>query len=394
MKESKAPVSSAWEALTAGAVDIVDREHLRARIERGDRLRVKLGLDPTRPDLHLGHTIPLRVMRRFEDEGHTGVLIVGDWTARIGDPSGQNATRPQLTREQVDAAARTYLEQLWKILDEGRTEVRFQSEWFDRMRLDDVVRLASQSTAAKVLAREDFARRYKEGRPIGLHELLYPLLQGYDSVAVKADLELGGTDQTFNLLVGRDLQEATGQPPQDIMTMPLLEGLDGVQKMSKSLDNYIGIDESPSDIYWKAMAVPDRLITRYLQLATTATPAQVAAASQALESGANPKEVKRDLARRLVALFHGDTAASAAEESFLQAKDVAERRVPGGRRSLGSLFLEAGLATSKSEVRRLVDQKGLFVDGRTVISADEEVEPRTGMVLRRGKRQAVRLGVQ
>ncbi|HYM51663.1 MAG TPA: tyrosine--tRNA ligase [Candidatus Limnocylindrales bacterium] len=394
MKESKGPASSAWDALTAGAVEIVDRQHLKARIERGDRLRVKLGLDPTRPDLHLGHTIALRAMRRFEDQGHTGVLIVGDWTARIGDPSGQNVTRPQLTREEVSAAADTYLNQLWKILDESRTEVRFQSEWFDRMRLDEVVRLMSQTTVARMLARDDFARRQEQRRPIGLHEFLYPLLQGYDSVAVKADLELGGTDQTFNLLVGRDLQQAAGQPAQDVMTLPLLEGLDGVQKMSKSLDNYIGIDEDPKDMFWKAMAVPDSLIVRYLELATDAGPAEVRAAREALAAGTNPRDVKKDLARRLVRLYHGAPAADAAEAAFLQSADLPERVLGASVRTMAELFLELGLVSSKSEMRRLVEQKGLFVDDRPVASADESIEPRTGMVARRGKRQAVTLRVQ
>ena len=377
-----------------GAVDIVDREHLRARVERGDRLRVKLGLDPTRPDLHLGHTVVLRAMRRFEDAGNTGVLIVGDWTARIGDPSGQNVTRPQLTREDVEAAAKTYLAQLWKILDQSRTEVRYQSEWFDPMKLDDVVGLLGQSTVARMLARDDFARRHREGRPIGLHELLYPLLQGYDSVAVRADLELGGTDQTFNLLVGRDLQQAAGQQPQDILTLPLLEGLDGVHKMSQSLDNYIGIDEPVSDMYWKAMAVPDSLIVRYLELATTARPEEVAAARSALERGANPRDLKKDLARLLVSLYHGPDAAAAAEAAFLKSPQAAEKTVPAGRQRLDALFLLTGLVSSKSEMRRLTEQRGLAVDDRLVASPEDEIEPRTGMVLRRGKHQAVTLRVQ
>ena len=397
MKESKEPVSSAWEALTAGAVDIVDRDHLRGRIERGDRLRVKLGLDPTRPDLHLGHTIPLRVMRRFEDEGHTGVLIVGDWTARIGDPSGQNATRPQLTREQVDAAARTYLEQLWKILDQGRTEVRYQSEWFDGMTLDDVVGLLGQSTVARMLAREDFARRYKEGRPIGLHELLYPLLQGYDSVAVKADLELGGTDQTFNLLVGRDLQQAAGQPPQDILTMPLLEGLDGVQKMSKSLDNYIGIDEPPEVMRRKILSIPDTLIGRYFQF-LTASPTDV---DEALSQGVNPVELKEQLADAIISQFHPGTDRASYRDFktrfVLQAAEL--KTVDGGPRSVAKLFVEVGLASSKSEVRRLVAQRGLRLQPtpkpeRFVEDADAIVEPQTDWVLYRGSHRSARLIVR
>ena len=395
MKDGKEAAQD-WEALTAGAVEIVDREHLRARLTRGDRLRVKLGLDPTRPDLHLGHTITLRVMRRFQSRGHTGVLIIGDTTAQIGDPSGQSATRPQLTREQVQASAETYLEQAWKILDEGRTEVRFQSEWFDRMRLSDIFALMSRTTVARTLARDDFARRQREGRPIGLHELLYPLLQGYDSVAVRADLELGGTDQTFNLLVGRDLQEAYGQPPQDILTMPLLEGLDGVQKMSKSLDNYIGIAESAKDIYWKAMAVPDGLILRYLTLATDASPDEVRAAQQALTSGVNPRDVKKRLAHRLVAQYHGEAAADDAAASFLGAAqdEIRSQEVSPGSRTLAELFVEAGLAQSKSEVRRLSGQKGLTLNEAPISEPDAAVEPETGWILGRGKRNSVRLVVR
>src|SRR2546427_5062569 len=251
MKKRQNIDRGAWDPVTTGAGEINDREHLRSRVERGDRLRVKLGLDPTRPDIHLGHTVVLRALRRYQEHGNTAVLIIGDWTARIGDPSGQNVTRPQLTKEEVNAAATTYLDQAWKILDEGETEVRLQSEWFDKMQLENVVQLTSRYTVARMLAREDFTRRTKEGRPVGMHELLYPLLQAYDSVAVKSDLGLGGTDQTFNLLVGREIQGGYGQPRQDIQMMPLLEGLDGVQKMSKSLDNYIAIDEPPAVIYRK-----------------------------------------------------------------------------------------------------------------------------------------------
>ncbi|TMF51390.1 MAG: tyrosine--tRNA ligase, partial [Chloroflexi bacterium] len=283
MKKRQNINHGAWDAVTTGAVEINDRQHLKTRIERGDRLRVKLGLDPTRPDIHLGHTVVLRALRRYQEHGNTAVLIIGDWTARIGDPSGQNVTRPQLTKEEVNAAAKTYLDQAWKILDEGETEVRFQSEWFDKMHLENVVQLMSRYTVARMLAREDFAKRTKEGRPVGMHELLYPLLQAYDSVAVKSDLELGGTDQTFNLLVGRDIQEAYAQPPQDIQTMPLLEGLDGVQKMSKSLENYIGIDEPPDVMYRKVMSVPDQLITRYFQLTTDISPEELAAENRALK---------------------------------------------------------------------------------------------------------------
>ncbi len=385
-----------WEALTSGAVEIVDRTHLKARIDRGDRLRVKLGLDPTRPDIHLGHTVPLRELRRFQDRGHTAVLIIGDTTARIGDPSGQSVTRPQLTRAEVDEAAKTYLKQAWKILDEGRTEVRHQTEWFDKMTLDDIVGLMSKYTVARMLARDDFAKRTREGRPVSLHELLYPLLQGYDSVAVRSDVELGGTDQTFNLLVGRDLQEAFGQRPQDILTMPLLEGTDGVQKMSKSLDNYIGIDESPDVIYRKALAVPDELILRYFTLVTDASVDELAAEAAALRTGENPRDVKRRLAERLVRQFHPDARPDqyrGADGAFKTA-GPAEVVIDAVERPLGQLFLDAGLVASKGEARRLAAQRGLSINDQPVTSADDRVVPADGWVLRRGAHRMVRLRVR
>ena len=384
-----------WDAVTAGAVDIINREHLKSRIERGDRLRVKLGLDPTRPDIHLGHSVVLRALRRYQERGHRAVLIIGDWTARIGDPSGQNVTRPQLTKDEVNAAAKTYMYQAWKILDKSATEVRFQSEWFDPMRLEDVVRLTSRYTVARMLAREDFAKRTREGRPVGMHELLYPLLQAYDSLAVKSDLELGGTDQTFNLLVGRDIQEAYGQPAQDIQTMPLLEGLDGVQKMSKSLDNYIGVDEPAQVIYRKAMSIPDQLITRYLQLATDISPDQLAAEERALREGENPRNVKQRLAERLVRQFHPKAAPSEyrGESGGFVTAEPATIDVGPEERSVAQLFLDAGLVSSKSEARRLAGQNGISVNGQAVGSADDKVTPTDGMVLQRGLHRVVRLKV-
>jgi tyrosyl-tRNA synthetase len=393
MKKRQNPDHGAWDAVSVGAVDIIERAHLKSRIERGDRLRVKLGLDPTRPDIHLGHTVVLRALRRYQAHGHQAVLIIGDWTARIGDPSGQNVTRPQLTKDEVTAAATTYLDQAWKILDEAVTEVRFQSEWFDKMRLEDVVQLMSRYTVARMLARDDFAKRTKEGRPVGMHELLYPLLQAYDSVAVKSDLELGGTDQTFNLLVGRDIQEAYGQPPQDIQTMPLLEGLDGVQKMSKSLDNYIGIDESPEVMYRKAMAVPDNLILRYLQLTTDAKPVEIADETRALGDGENPRNVKQRLAERLVHQFHPDASPDAYrhEGGAFRNTGPEEVTLDAGERTIAQLFLDAGLASSKSEARRLAGQQGITINDQPVTSAEKKVSPQDGWVLRRGAHRVVRL---
>jgi len=393
MKKRQNINHGAWDAVTTGAVEINDRQHLKTRIERGDRLRVKLGLDPTRPDIHLGHTVVLRALRRYQEHGNTAVLIIGDWTARIGDPSGQNVTRPQLTKEEVNAAAKTYLDQAWKILDEGETEVRFQSEWFDKMHLENVVQLMSRYTVARMLAREDFAKRTKEGRPVGMHELLYPLLQAYDSVAVKSDLELGGTDQTFNLLVGRDIQEAYGLPPQDIQTMPLLEGLDGVQKMSKSLENYIGIDEPPDVMYRKVMSVPDQLITRYFQLTTDISPEELAAENRALKDGENPRNVKQRLAERIVRQFHPAAVPSAYREEAGGLKTVgpAAIEVGPGERTIAQLFLDAALVTSKSEARRIAAQNGLYLNDQPVTSVDEKVTPSNGWLLRRGNHRVVRL---
>ena len=257
-----------WNAVTAAAVEIVDGAHLKRRIEAGDHLRVKLGLDPTKPDIHLGHTVPLRALQRYQAHGHQAILIIGDWTARIGDPSGQNVTRPQLTKQEVEEAAKTYLDQAWKILEKGKTEVRFQSEWFDKMRLEEVVQLTSRYTVARMLAREDFAKRMKEEKPVYLHECLYPLMQGWDSVEVRADVELGGTEQLFSLLVARDLQQSQGQPRQVAITMPILVGTDGERKMGKSLSNYIGVNEPPDAQFGKVMSLPDGPMRQYFTLLT------------------------------------------------------------------------------------------------------------------------------
>lgn len=396
MTNDARPGNEAWVDVTTGAVEVVDKAHLRSRIERGERLRVKLGLDPTRPDIHLGHTVVLRALHRYQEHGHQAVLIIGDWTARIGDPSGQNLTRPQLSKEEVDAAARTYLDQAWKILDKERTEVRFQSEWFDAMRLQDVVQLTSRYTVARMLTREDFSKRMANKQPIALHETLYPLLQAYDSVAVRSDLELGGTDQTFNLLVGRDIQEAYGQPPQDIQTMPLLEGLDGKQKMSKSLDNYIGIDEAPEVMYGKAMSIPDDLILRYFELTTEMPPSEIAAMARAMRDGQNPRDVKMRLAAAIVEEFHGREAAAAAADHFRKAfqersqpASVTELVVEPRAQSIGALFLAAGLVSSKSEARRLAAQKGLYLDDVAVADPEKTVTPEDGWRLRRGSQRVV-----
>ncbi len=300
-----------WDWLHERAVEIHVADHLCERLRRGDRLRVKLGLDPTAPDIHVGHLVQLDVLRAFQDHGHTVVVIVGDYTARIGDPSGRSETRPMLTREQVAANARTYFEQLYKVLDPSRTEVHGNSEWLAEMDAADVLRLLGKQTLQSVLQREDFATRLRNGEPIGAHEILYPFNQAFDSVAIRADVEIGGTDQLFNLLFGREVQRGYGQPPQDIAVFPLLEGLDGVQKMSKSLGNYIGISEPPAEVYGKTMSIPDRLTEKYLRL-IAGLPAERVEEILAL----GPRDAKAALARRLVERLHGAGAAEAAEVDF------------------------------------------------------------------------------
>jgi tyrosyl-tRNA synthetase len=354
--------------IARGTSQLVSQEELRERLRAGRPLRVKLGVDPTAPDLHLGHTVVLQKLRQLQDMGHVGVLIIGDYTALIGDPSGRSATRPPLTREEVDANARTYQDQVFKVLDPARTEVHRNGQWFAEMRLTEVLRLASQTTVARVLERDDFEKRYRGGDPIGLHEFLYPLMQGWDSVVVRADVELGGSDQTFNLLVGRDLQRGAGQPGQVVLTLPLLEGTDGVQKMSKSLGNHIGIAEPPDEMFGKAMSISDELMERYGLLLAADEPAWIAAAA------AHPMERKKALAALLVARFHGADAAGQArdffERRFQQRTDHAPTAATIRSDEDGvwicRVLKDVGLASSTSAARRLVSEGAVRVDGQVV----------------------------
>jgi tyrosyl-tRNA synthetase len=380
---------SFFEDLRERAVEIHVEDHLRARIERGDKLRVKLGLDPTAPDIHIGHLVVLDVLRAFQDHGHTVVLIVGDFTAMIGDPSGRSETRPILTREQVDANAKTYFDQIFLVLDRHRTEVHGNAEWLSKLSSADVLRLLGKATLQQVLQREDFAQRQKEGAAIGAHEILYPFNQAYDSVAVRADVEIGGTDQLFNLLFGRDIQEAYGQQPQDIAVFPLLEGLDGTQKMSKSLGNYIGVSEAPEQIYGKTMSIPDRLLEKYVRL-TSGLPRAEMDEVLALK----PRDAKAALARRLVHRLHGEEAAASAEGDFETKfrrrevpEDVPERSITDLEDLPGSL-VETGLARSRGDARRLIDQGGVRVNGEK-IGLDWKL--RDGDVVQAGKRNFVRI---
>src|SRR5258708_9512745 len=307
---------SDWEKVVRGAAHIEVEDHLREALASGRKLRVRLGIDPSSPDIHLGHPVVMGKLRDFQELGHTAVLIIGDFTARIGDPSGQNATRRPLEVEEVEANAKTYLDQVFRVLDPDATEVRHQSEWFDAMTIADVIRIAGRVTLAQITTRDDFRQRLEGNSAIGLHELLYPLLQGYDSVAVAADVELRGTDPLFNLLSGRDMQRESGMPPQDVLTTPLLEGLDGTQKMSKSLGNYVGVSVPPAEMFGKLMSVPDNLIGRYFLLVVGSSEAGMAEVPRRLAAGGDPRDLKAELARAIVTRFHSTEEATAAEEAF------------------------------------------------------------------------------
>jgi tyrosyl-tRNA synthetase len=380
---------SLWEWLRARAVEIHVAENLCERLQRGEKLRVKLGVDPTAPDLHVGHLVVFDVLRAFQEEGHVPVLIVGDYTAMIGDPSGRSETRPVLSREQVEENARTYFDQIYKVLDPERTEVHGNSEWLDEMRAADILRLLGTQTLQSVLQREDFANRLREGQPIGAHEILYPFNQAYDSVAVRADLEIGGTDQLFNLLFGREVQRAYGQPPQDVAVFPLLEGLDGRQKMSKSLGNYIGVAESPEEIYGKTMSAPDALTEKYLRLVSSLPPEQV---DSALALG--PRDAKAALARSMVARLHGAEAAARAEEEFDRRfrrrevpADVPEHR-PEELTDLAGTMVQLGWYPTRSAARRVAEQGGVRINGER---RGPEAELRDGDLLQAGRRNIVRI---
>ena len=357
------------------AVQIHVEDHLRARLERGDRLRVKLGLDPTAPDLHVGHLVVLDTLKMFQDEGHTVFVIIGDYTAMIGDPSGRSETRPMLRREQVEANAETYFRQIDLVLDRSLIEVRHNSEWLAAMTAADILRLMAKATLQQVLQREDFADRIKEGHAIGAHEILYPFSQAYDSVAVQADVEIGGTDQLFNLLFGRDIQKAYGQEPQDVAVFPLLEGIDGVQKMSKSLGNYIGLTEPPAEIYGKVMSIPDGLIDTYGRLLLGAERRGVPA---------HPRDAKAHVALELVRRLHGDAAAQNAEDDFnvkFRKREIPQAREPYEKRpdDLVSLLVDTGIARSRNEARRLLEQGGVKINGEKA-NLDSPA-PKTGDVV-------------
>lgn len=395
------------EYLRKGTVEVIRENELRAKLEKsvktGRPLRIKLGVDPTAPDIHLGHTVVIRKLRAFQDLGHTVIFLIGDFTGLIGDPSGNSATRPQLTREEINANAETYKQQIFKLLDPEKTEIRFNAEWMDKLGSDGFIRLSSHVTVKQILERDDFAKRLADERPIALHELLYPLTQAYDSVALGADVELGGTDQKFNLLMGRNLQREYEQEAQVCVIMPLLEGTDGVQKMSKSLGNYIGINEPAAEIFGKVMSISDDLMWRYYELLTDLSIAEITAVRSAAAGGErNPRDVKVDLAKRIIVDFHSKQAADEAEEQFRRVfvrkevpEDIEERSVAFANWELRQLLVELGLASSKAEARRLIEQGGVYLDGTRCDSKTNYVlalrPGKPGYDIRVGKRRFVRV---
>ncbi|MBP1648781.1 MAG: tyrosyl-tRNA synthetase, partial [Bacteroidetes bacterium] len=393
------------DIIKRGIAEIIREDDLVRKLEHSIKanapLKIKLGCDPSRPDLHLGHSVVLRKLRQFQDLGHQAVLIVGDFTGMIGDPSGRSKTRPPLTLEETRRNGQSYFEQATKILSSKKIQMLYNSEWLAKMDFSDVIALGSKYTVARMLERDDFERRYKSGEPISIHELLYPLAQAMDSVAIGADVELGGTDQKFNLLVGRDIQREHGLEPQVALTMPILPGTDGVEKMSKSLDNYIGISESPQQIYGKTLSIPDTLIYDYFVLATSLSASDLVSVRHELDNPANnPRNIKRRLARELVSLYHSREAARLAEEEFDRIfvkkdlpDDVPDRAVSaeGGTIGIIKLLTEAGLVSSNSEARRMVDQGAVSVDGTKVIDPNALVNLERSAIVKVGKRRFARV---
>jgi tyrosyl-tRNA synthetase len=385
-----------------GCDELLVEEDLVRKLRTGRRLRVKLGMDPTAPDLHLGHTVVINKLRHFQDLGHQVQFLIGDFTGMIGDPSGRNATRPPLSPEEIEENAKTYREQVFKILDPGKTEILFNSAWSSALGAEGMIRLAARYTVSQLLQRDDFAKRFRESQPIAVHELLYPLMQGYDSVAMKSDVELGGTDQKFNLLVGRELQKQYGQESQVIITMPLLEGLDGVQKMSKSLGNYVGIAEPPQEIFGKLMSISDALMWRYLELLSFQPLEVVHGWRREVEAGRNPREIKVAFAKEIVERFHGRAAAEKAQAEFeARFRDGAlpeempevTLRVDGTPLAIAQLLKQAGLTASTSEALRMIDQGGVRLDGERVSDKGLKLAPGT-YVLQVGKRKFARVTLQ
>ena len=393
-------ITDALERIRRGSDEILPLDELEKKLAAGTPLRIKAGFDPTAPDLHLGHTVLINKLREFQRLGHHIIFLIGDFTGMIGDPAGKSATRPPLTREQVKANAATYQRQIFRILDPALTEIAFNSSWLDKLTAGDLIRLAANQTVARMLERDDFNKRYKSGRPIAIHEFLYPLAQGYDSIALAADVELGGSDQKFNLLMGRQLQQAAGKPPQVVLTMPLLEGTDGVQKMSKSLGNYIGIDEPANEMFGKIMSISDELMWRYFELLSFRALREIAEFKQAAGQGANPRDFKLKLALEITARFHDDEAARAARADFSQRFSAnllpdeitqVEVKVDHGGLPLANVLKAAGLVASTSEARRMLKQGAVRIDGQRVEDGARALSPGFSAVIQIGKRKFARV---
>jgi len=389
--------------LERGAEDILTKGELLEKLKKARPLRVKVGFDPTAPDLHIGHTVIINKMRQFQDAGHHVIFLIGDFTGRIGDPTGKSATRPPLTEEQVKANALTYQEQVFKILDPDKTEIAFNATWMGQLSSAEMIQLAAKHTVARMLERDDFNKRYKSGQAIAIHEFLYPLVQGYDSVALHADIEMGGTDQKFNLLVGRELQRQYGQEQQVVMTLPLLEGLDGVNKMSKSLGNYIGISEAPNDMFGKIMSISDELMWRYFELLSFRPLPELAQLKQAVEEGANPRDTKFLLAEEIIARFHDKAAATAAREAFVERfqkgvmpDDMPEKAVEAEDEQLAiaQLLKASGLVDSTSDAFRMIKQGAVKIDGQKVEDRNLMISKGAEAVFQVGKRKFAKVTVK
>ena len=398
-----ATVEEALDLIRRGTEEILVEKQLKEKLERGRPLRVKAGFDPTAPDLHLGHTVLINKLRQFQELGHEVMFLIGDFTGMIGDPTGKSATRPPLTREEVLENARTYEQQIYKILDPEKTLVLFNSSWMGEMDAAGLIQLAARHTVARMLERDDFHKRYTSGQPIAIHEFLYPLIQGYDSVAMKADVELGGTDQKFNLLVGRQLQESYGQEPQVVITLPILEGLDGVQKMSKSLGNYIGITEPPDEMFGKVMSISDELMWRWFELLSFRPMSEIEAFRRQVQEGANPRDIKFLLAEEIVARFHDQAAAERARENFInrfrkgampeEMPEVTLSAPPDGL-PIANALKDAGLVSSTSEGLRMLKQGAVRIDGQRVEGRGLRLQPGTQLILQVGKRRFAHVTVQ
>lgn len=407
----QAEVERQLQVISRGVVEIVPEDELKQKVIKsvvtGKPLKVKLGLDPSAPDIHIGHTVVMQKLRQFQELGHQVQLIIGDFTGRIGDPTGKSETRKQLTEEDVQRNAETYRQQIFKILDPSKTQVNFNSEWLAPMTFADVVKLSAKVTVARMLERDDFTKRYTSGQPISIHEFFYPLMQGMDSVALESDIELGGTDQKFNLLMGRTLQKEYGKDTQVAIMTPIIEGLDGVQKMSKSLGNYIGIDEAPNEIYGKAMSVPDELMTKYFELVTDLSLEELAELTEGLKSGAvHPRDAKMKLAHTLVRMYHGQEAADAAQEHFVTVfqqralpEDIEEKEIPAaeldnGKIRLIKLLTLLGFAASNGEARRSIQQGAVKLNEEKISDPNAEVELAGGEIIQVGKRKFAKLSVK